>query len=64
MAMVIAMAALLASACVPLPQRVKDEFTPPNGQRPNNFEIGGSDGSSASADAAKISDGGAAGQGN
>jgi hypothetical protein len=34
-----AMVALLTSACVPLPQRVKDEFTPPDGQRTNNFEV-------------------------
>ncbi len=32
---------LLVAGCVPLPQRVQDEFSPPDGQRPNNFEIVG-----------------------
>jgi hypothetical protein len=27
------------ASCVPMPQRVKDEFSQPDGERPNNFEV-------------------------
>ena len=30
---------LLASACVPMPQRVKDELAAPRDGEPNNFEM-------------------------
>ena len=38
--MAIAVVVLLASACVPLPQRVQDEFSRYDGERPNNFLTG------------------------
>ena len=40
-ALATALASALLAGCVPLPQRVQDEFSAPDGERPNNFEIVG-----------------------
>ena len=38
-ALATAVASALLAGCVPLPQRVQDEFSAPDGERPNNFVI-------------------------